>query len=312
MNSFETAAKDFLSHCRFEKNLSSKTIEAYSIDLRQFTAFLQNLAVEDSVSAIDKVILRQYLEHLSTWKPKTIKRKIACLKALFNYLEFDDVIVVNPFRKMRIRIKEAKQLPVQLSGSEIKRFLKAVYIAKASVTEVESETYANRTRDLAIVELLFATGIRVSELCSLKDKNIDFRSGTVQVVGKGNKERIIQIYHPEVKAALREYARLFAKPIKETGFFFINRLGKPISCQSIRFMVRNYTHQAKISKNVTPHTFRHTFATLLLEENVDIKYIQHFLGHSSILTTQIYTHVSKTKQRSILANKHPRKRFEMG
>jgi len=158
----------------------------------------------------------------------------------------------------------------------------------------------------------FATGVRVSELCNLRPEDVDLRNGKIKVLGKGGKERVIQICQAEALSALREYYRLFSPAIKNRFFFFINRLGSPLSPQSVRLMVRGYSQKAGISKPVTPHTFRHTFATLLLEEDVDIKYIQHLLGHSSISTTQIYTHVNSVKQKKILATKHPRRKMCFG
>ena len=312
MKVLTNATVNFLAHCRYEKGLSEKTLEAYQIDLKQFSEFVLKEQLKNDLAALDKTILRKYLEVISHFKPKTIKRKVATLKAFFTFLEFDDIIVVNPFRKMRVRIKEPKELPTQLTQSEITKLLKVVYRAKEKVDLPESYSYQARVRDVAVVELLFATGIRVSELCSLKSEHVDLKTGFIKVDGKGSKQRVIPVYHAEVKLALKEYARLFAPAIRKTGNFFINRIGNPLSDQSVRFMVRDYAQKARINKAVTPHTFRHTFATLLLEENVDIKYIQQFLGHSSIMTTQIYTHVNKTQQRRILSAKHPRKKISLG
>ena len=311
MSNIKQAIQSFLFHCRYEKNLSSKTLEAYQSDLNQFLTFLEPKPEVGKLSDIDKVILRGYLRELSRWKPKTIKRKIACLKAMFNYLEFEDQIAINPFRKMRIRIKEPRNLPVVMEKSEVKKLLLSAYRAKEKI-ESESYSYEEVVRDIAVLELLFSTGIRVSELCSLRPESIELKIGLVKVHGKGNKERVIQIFDREVKEALLQYKKVFSTRINKVGFFFINRLGNPLSDQSVRNMIRKYANHARLSKHITPHTFRHTFATLLLEEDVDIKYIQHFLGHSSIMTTQIYTHVNKRKQGKILKAKHPRQQFQLG
>ena len=136
------------------------------------------------------------------------------------------------------------------------------------------------------------------------DIGTDFSS--IRVNGKGNKERTIQISNEEIKKALRNYYHLFSDVIEEEHYFFINRLGNRLSEQSVRLMIRNYKERCNLTKRITPHVFRHSFATLLLEQDVDIKYIQNLLGHSSIVTTQIYTHVSSEKQAEILQNKHPR------
>jgi integrase/recombinase XerD len=143
-------------------------------------------------------------------------------------------------------------------------------------------------RNIAIIELLFATGLRVSELCSLKAEDVNLDDGSIRIMGKGSKERILQIGNLEVLTALRQYKDAYLPLINETGFFFINRLRLRLAEQSVRLLIRSLCNQAGISLHITPHMFRHSFATLLLEEDVDIRYIQHMLGHSSIQTTQIY------------------------
>ena len=139
--------------------------------------------------------------------------------------------------------------------------------------------------------------------------NINLQTGIVKIKGKGDKERIIQICDNEVKKLLKEYLTLFTKQIEETQYFLVNRLGNKISEQSVRLMIKKYQKLSGIEKHITPHMFRHSFATLLLEEGVDIRYIQHMLGHSSISTTQIYTQVNMKQQRKILSSKHPRRSF---
>jgi integrase/recombinase XerD len=160
-----------------------------------------------------------------------------------------------------------------------------------------------------MLELLFVTGLRVSELCSLNADYINLGNGSILIMGKGAKERVLQIGNPEVLSILRRYAEENAVRIRETGCFFINRLSSRISEQSVRFLIKRLCSKANVEQNITPHMFRHSFATLLLEEDVDIRYIQRMLGHSSILTTQIYTQVTVEKQRQILATKHPRNKI---
>ncbi|MFA0960368.1 tyrosine-type recombinase/integrase [Roseivirga sp. BDSF3-8] len=307
---FAKAQEYFLDHCQFEKNLSAKTLEFYAIDLRQFQSFLKNYKSDSQIGKIDKYVLKDYLKYIAHFKPKTVKRKLATLKAFFNFLEFEDIIMVNPFRKLRVKIKEPRRLPNLMSTHEVQKIFKAAYTAKEATTS--DGDYLTKLRDIAVLELLFATGIRVSELCDLKDKNINLQNGVITINGKGSKERLIQVCNPGVLRILCEYRRYFEEQIEQSGYFFINRLDRRLSDQSIRRLIRGYTQLAAIDKNITPHTFRHTFATLLLEEDVDIKYIQHFLGHSSIATTQIYTHVNSAKQQQILSTKHPRNGFEFG
>ena len=156
------------------------------------------------------------------------------------------------------------------------------------------------------MELLFSTGIRVSELCHVRDTELNLKDCYVRIYGKGAKERILQIGNPDVLHILHVYRSLFHEEITNSGFFFINRLGHPLSEQSVRLLLLHYEKTLNLPQHITPHMFRHTFATQLLEEDVDIRYIQHILGHSSITTTQIYTHISSNKQKEILCQKNPR------
>ena len=166
-------------------------------------------------------------------------------------------------------------------------------------------------RDAAIIELLFMTGIRISELCSLRNNSINLHTGTILVYGKGDKERCLQITNPNVLSILSKYKSSVPFCPDPYAPFFVNQNGTPVSDQSIRRMLRKYCKLANINLHITPHMFRHTFATSLLDADVDIRYIQEMLGHSSITTTEIYTHVSTAKQTDILTNKHPRKNFRL-
>jgi integrase/recombinase XerD len=264
------------------------------------------------INAITKIQLKEYLEEISPLKPKSIKRKIATIKAMFNYLEFEDRITVSPFRKMRIKIKESKVLPKTLDLNEMQGIFKSAYQSKGEVKDRSVYQYHEALRNIVVVELLFATGARVSEVADIKKDSIDLITGDVILKGKGDKERIIQICNKETLLALRVYYKVFHERIKKCeNYFLINRFGHKLSDQSIRAIVKKLSDNAGITKHVTPHCFRHSFATLLLENEVDIKYIQLLLGHSSIMTTQIYTHVNREKQKQILKAKHPRKEFRM-
>ena len=301
----EDAITKFLFHCQYEKGLSPKTLIAYRIDLDQFVAYIKEIEKSMDIYVIDRDILKGYIVRISHLKPKTIKRKIASLKAIFNFMEYEEDYYVNPFRKMRIKIKEPQILPTVMTLNEIKKILQFLYTEHNDNINKDKYMFKAQVRNIAIVELLFATGIRVSELCGLKCENIDIQHGIMKIWGKGSKERIIQICQSEVLFALKNYFKLF----KPQSFFFINRLNNPMSTQSVRLFIRHYVRLIGLTKKITPHTFRHTFATLLLEEDVDIKYIQNLLGHSSIVTTQIYTHVNLSKQKKILSSKHPRKKM---
>ena len=312
MNTLQSATEDFLAHCKYEKNLSEKTLKAYNTDLLQLKNFLTLTAHSQEITVINKNYLREYLASIASLKPKSIKRKIATIKALFNFLEFEDKILINPFRKMRIKIKEPLILPVVMDLQEVMKIFKAVYKYKNDINKQAGYTYLESVRNIAVLELLFSTGARVSEIAGLKTENINLFSGNIIIKGKGNKERVIQICNKESIAILKSYYSLFETKIKLAGgYFLINRFNKNLSDQSIRNMVIKMARKAGLLKHITPHIFRHSFATLLLEKDVDIKYIQSLLGHSSINTTQIYTHVNRKRQRHLLNTKHPRRDFSM-
>lgn len=300
----QEAIKRFKFHCSYEKNLSSKTLRAYDIDINQF---LEKF-ITYKIKKISKFDLKDYVENLYiySYKIKTIKRKIAVLKAFFNYLEFEELIDINPFRKLKLSLKEPKLLPKTLELKEIKVILKHLYHLKNNFTNRESFSYKLLVRDIVSIEILFSTGIRVSELSNLKKDEINIKLGIIKIFGKGSKERIIQICDKEVLNLLKEYTKLFNIDKNTNEYFLLNRLNKNFSEQCIRNMLQKYQKELGL-KHITPHMFRHSFATLLLEEGVDIRYIQNMLGHASISTTQIYTKVNVKHQRKLLNTKHPRR-----
>jgi len=295
----------FLSHCKNEKKLSHKTLKAYESDLKQFQFFLQcELGLTD-LTKVQKEHLKKYLSHLSRFAPKTIKRKVATLKVFYAFLEFEEILEETPFRKIKAKIKVSKKIPTVLTIDEIRRILTSLYKLLRQ-SKINTHTRNALLRDVAVIELLFATGIRVSELCFLKKENFGFEYCSVKILGKGNKERIIPITNPSTKNALRAYNDANQHKIQNAGFFFVNRLGNRLSEQSVRFLVKKIRKELEIQKNITPHIFRHTFATLLLDANINIRFIQELLGHSSINITQLYTHVSQKNLSQILLEKHPR------
>ena len=296
----------YLQHCKFEKGLSEKTLKAYRIDLTQFSTYLN----DKSVLSCRRGDIQKYLSILYDWyKTKSVKRKMAALKAFFNYLEDEELLEENPFAKLHIKLHEPLLLPKTIPLANINLLLQCAYRRSKANTKVHSYSYRTNLRDIAVLELLFATGMRVSELCSIAADSIDLSSGEIRIYGKGAKERIIQIGNPDVRIAVERYYEAFSNQIQETGWLFVNRLGNQLSDQSVRNMINSYVVQAGLEQHITPHMFRHSFVTLLLEEDVDIRYIQQLLGHSSITTTQIYTHVTSKKQRDILTAKHPRNRI---
>lgn len=304
MTTLETLISGYLDFCQYQKRLDPKTLKAYRIDLRQFAEYLP----VTSVSQITLEMLEAFIGTLhQTFRPKTSKRKIASLKAFFHYLEYRDFIEVNPFNKIHTKFREPVTLPKVIPLHTIETFLGTMYAKKNLAADGPQK---NRIlRDIAVIEVLFSTGVRISELCSLHPEDVDLRDGVILISGKGAKERRIQIGSRDVLSVLQEYEQKFHNQITKCHYFFVNRIGKRLSEQSVRDMINKYCSLASIPMHITPHMFRHSFATFLLESDVDIRYIQEMLGHSSINVTEIYTHVALSKQKDILTTKHPRREF---
>jgi integrase/recombinase XerD len=303
MNALDEQIENYIACCRNQKKLSEKTIKAYGIDLKQFMEFCA-----DEPEPLTKRCISLYIQALHhKYKPKTVKRKIACVRAFVNFLEFDEQIETNPINKIRTEFREPVALPKSLPLKTVGRLLQTAHgLLEQGMSDYQ---HGMALRNAAVLELLFATGLRVSELCSVRPAEIDLKNGFVKVQGKGARERIVFIGNLETLSLLRKYRATFSNQIAQAGYFFINRLGRKLSEQSVRDMLLSYSALAKIHEHITPHMLRHSFATLMLEEDVDIRYIQSILGHSSISTTQIYTHVSLGKQRSIMKKKHPRNKI---
>lgn len=306
MNDIQTSINTYLEYCQYQKRLDKKTLKAYKIDLKQFDSKI----TADSINEINTDKLETFIASLhQEYKPKTAKRKIASLKAFFHYLEYKDAIDRNPFNKIQIKFREPVILPKTIPLHTVEHFLSAIYTHH---TEAKTDYQKKTTlRDIAVIELLFATGMRISELCSLKLNDVNLYDKSILIYGKGSKERKIQIGNDDVIHVLEKYKTVFLSAMQSCNHFFANQSGRPLSDQSIRRMINRYTSLAAIELHITPHMFRHTFATSLLEADVDIRYIQEMLGHSSINVTEIYTHVAMSKQRDILATKHPRKNFQI-
>lgn len=290
----------YLEYCKYRKELDDKTVKAYRIDLRQFFEHIH-------LDELKKSNIEDYITDLhKTYKQKTIKRKLASIKAFYNYLEEEELIVENPFRKIKVKFKEEIVLPRIVMREEIERLLNYMYSS------------ANRTdkctlwlRDVAVVETFFATGARVYEISNMKKDCIDLNSGLICLRGKGKKERYVQIGSAEVLRLLKNYYEANIQAINNSGYFFINSRGRRFTEQSIRIMIKKYVTDAGIERNITPHMFRHSVATFLIEEGVDISCVQMILGHSSIKTTQIYIHVAAKRQAEILRAKHPRNKMKI-
>lgn len=289
--------KPYLEYCTYRKELDAKTVKAYRIDLTQFFSYVQSTEPE-------KETIEQYITELhKKYKQKTIKRKIASIKAFYSYLEEEELVEQNPFRKIKVKFKETIILPRIIPREEIEQLLNYIY---ASISSLSGIQYKHTLRDAAVIEVFFATGARVYEISNIRAENINLNSGLIRIMGKGGKERYIQISNTAVLDILRKYYAENEPEIKKSGYFFINNRGKRYTEQSIRLMLKKYTLKAGIQRKITPHMFRHSFATYLIEEGVDVSCVQQILGHSSIKTTQIYIHVAAKKQADILRELHPR------
>lgn len=306
MNSLQVYIENYLKYCQYQKRLDSKTLKAYRIDLRQFSSYIPTSDISD----ITTTTLECYIAKLNQkYKPKTVRRKLASVKSLFHYFEYKDIVDKNPFNKMHLKFREPMILPKTIPLHTVETLLSTIYNQR---TEASTDYQRkNALRDAAIVELLFATGIRISELCSLKTEDVNLYDRTILIYGKGSKERKVQIGNDDVVRILEDYKNAFSPQIQKCNRFFVNQNYCVMSDQSIRRMINKYTSLAAIDLHITPHMFRHTFATSLLEADVDIRYIQEMLGHSSINITEIYTHVAMSKQRNILTTKHPRNNFNI-
>ena len=291
----------YLEYCEFRKELDWNTLKAYRIDLHQYFEYVKF----DNPS---KESIEAYITHLhKSYKQKTVKRKIASVRAFYMYLEETELIQDNPMRHIRTKFKEEQKLPRIIPRNEIEKLLNTMYKALRKSTDEKSCIL----RDIAVVEVFFATGARVYEVANIKRENIDLESGTIRFMGKGGKERLIQIGEQSICKLLNQYYEVHKEVIQKSGYFFVNRRGGRFTEQSIRGMLKKYTKEAGIERNITPHMFRHSFATYLIEEGVDISCVQHILGHSSIKTTQIYIHVAAKRQADILRRLHPRNRMKI-
>lgn len=288
----------YLEDCSLRKRLSQKTIRAYKIDLEQYFNFIGE-------KKDDLKMINEYIHFLSKKysKYKTVKRKIASIKAFYSYLEYEEIIAFSPFCKIRTKIKESKMLPRVIQKEDLNQIFTMLF---DNLDNADTE-YKKKLalRNITIIELLFSTGIRISELCNIHTNDISFQDRSLKIFGKGSKERILYLGNDQVIEFLKKYIALNETISNESGYIFLNKFNTQLSEQSVRILLKNIENELKLSKHITPHMFRHTFATTLLEKEVDIRYIQNILGHSSISTTQIYTHVTYLKQKQIMIEKNP-------
>lgn len=292
----------YLEYCEYRKELDGKTLKAYRIDLRQYFEYV-------CVDEPDKEKIEEYITHLhKSYKQKTVKRKIASIKAFYNYLEETEIIAESPFRKIKVKFKETVTLPRIIPREEIEKLLNHMY---QCLNENDKVSHKHMLRDVAVIEVFFATGARVYEISNIREDSINLNTGLIRLMGKGGKERYVQISNTSILEVLKKYYDENEQAIKKSGYFFVNNRESRYTEQSIRLMLKKYTKEAGIERNITPHMFRHSFATYLIEEGVDVSCVQQILGHSSIKTTQIYIHIAAKKQAEILKEMHPRNNMKI-
>ncbi len=292
----EKLLNSFKVYLKFVKNFSDHTISSYVLDINQFFKYIKDLS-EDSENIITSQTIYNYLIYLQTnnkLSKRSINRKISSLRKFFSFLKKEKIIKFNPLEGIE-HFKTEKKTPVFLNYDEIIQFLDG---------EVEEKNLEKKLRDNAIVELLYSTGLRVSELVSLNLEDIDFKENIIRVKGKGGKERVV-IFGKVAKDKLLKYIKF--KGIKKANSpLFLNLKGKRITQRAVQLIIKERAVKLGIQKNITPHVLRHTFATHLLNQGMDIRIIQGLLGHSSLSTTQIYTQVGISKLIEIYDKAHPK------
>jgi len=292
----------FQSYLRLEKSLSPKTVEAYLSDVENFAHFLSQNDEKIDDEALKNASLtnfQNYLQQLFKKKVKTSSqaRAVSSLKAFYRFLQYEKMIEHNPTELLEAP-KIGRKLPDVLSISEIETIIAAIDLSSP-------EGHRNQ----AIIEVLYGCGLRVSELINLKLSQLFFRDNFIRIIGKGDKERLVPIGETAQNAVVHYIeggrSKLKIKKGMEDALF-LNRRGSKLTREMIFMMIKGTVQLAGIHKNISPHTFRHSFATHLIEGGADLRAVQEMLGHASITTTEIYTHLDTDYIRSAIAQFHPR------
>ncbi|MBM3725873.1 MAG: site-specific tyrosine recombinase XerD [Acidobacteria bacterium] len=288
--------REFLDFCRVEKGLAKNSLEAYSRDLRRFSAFLHQYATGQLPDAEG---VRLYLEHLyaAGLSPRSIARHLVTLRNFFGFLVREGVLASDPAELAPIP-RQWRTLPKALSHTQVDQLL----------APSGGESRANTIRDHAMIELLYASGLRVSELISLALSDIDQEMGLARVTGKGNKQRLVPV-GTEALAAIRAYldeARPQLLRGRASGHLFVTARGGPLTRQGFWKALKQFALARGLSLPLSPHALRHTFATHLLEGGAGLRSVQTMLGHASVATTEIYTHVVRSRLRQTVDEHHPR------
>lgn len=296
---WQQALKDYQSYLRIERGLSENTIFNYSFDIKKLMGWLDTNQIQVSPVQIDENQVQEFVYQLAkTVNPRTQSRIISGLKGFFNYLIFEDYRKTNPLELIESP-KTGRKLPDTLSQQEIDAIINAVDLSSAQ-----------GERNRAMLEALYSCGLRVSELTNLKISDLFFDEGFIQVTGKGNKQRFVPIAKVTMKYILIyiNEVRVHENIVKEhQDILFLNRRGKKLTRAMVFTIIKQLAEKAGVRKTISPHTFRHSFATHLLENGADLRAIQQMLGHESITTTEIYMHVDRKYLSDVLLKYHPRK-----
>lgn len=290
--------KDYIDYLEYQKNYSINTIINYNLDILKFSDYINNNKLDYTKIVYDDV--KRYLLFLYDKKDSksTVSRKLSSLRSFYNYLYKKDVVINNPFSFIRSPKKE-KMLPKYVNYEDINTIF--------SIIKTDNKI---GQRDKLIFDLFYSTGIRLSELCNIKISDIDFNKKNIRIIGKGNKERIVCYgdYCDETINLFINVGRRELMENKNHDYLVVNNYGSKIETRVVQNIVEKILRRACIKKHITPHTLRHTFATHLINEGCDILTVQELLGHKSLNTTQIYTHISNEKLRNAYLNAHPRAR----
>jgi integrase/recombinase XerD len=296
---WKQALQDYTHYLKIERGLSENSIKNYTLDVQKLTTFLTASNSKECPISISKETIQKFIyEVAKIINPRSQARIISGLKGFFNYLVFEDYRKENPMDLIESP-KIGRKLPDTLSTDEINNLISAIDLSKP-----EGE------RNRAIIETLYGCGLRVSELTSLRLSDLYFEEEFIKVTGKGDKQRFVPISKVNIK-----YINLYRKEVRvhqkievdHEDFVFLNRRGKQLTRAMIFTIIKQLAEKIGLQKNISPHTFRHSFATHLLENGADLRAIQQMLGHESITTTEVYMHVNRTHLAKVLSEFHPRK-----
>lgn len=292
-----TGFNKFLRHCE-RQGLSLHTCRAYSSDLNEF----QKWFFGADRTKMDKASIEHWISDMRErgLGPATIKRRLACLKVACRWLEEEDLFHENPFHHFRTKIRIPRTLPKALNRSEL------TAIFRQAAKEANGSKELSKHTILLSVEMLFATGIRVSELCGIRLTDLDLENGSIRIHGKGNRERLVYLVDPGVQTLVESYLLSRNGSANCGEALLLTSRGTPATPDFIRRNLHILVQNSKVKRKVTPHMLRHSAATHLLEAGVDIRFVQRLLGHASISTTEIYTHVSDVSLHALLTEKNPR------